>query len=297
MTTKTTPKRRTSIPQLLKWVGNKHKFASEIATYMPDEFDTYYEPFLGSGAVLATVCYANQNTLNSPKFKKSVAGDALKYVTDIFNCVKNNPEEIINHYSDCIIGYNDDKKANYEIIKARFNATKSSLDFAVLTRTCYSGIVRFRKSDGYMSTPVGPHKPISPESFAERVMVWNRLIQNTTFLHADFAETMALAGEGDVIYCDPPYTHSQSILYGAQEFNIERLWEAIADAKRRGAKVMLSINGTRESGKKDIGVVPPEGLFERAAVVNCGVSMIDRLQNAGDVMATDLVHDKLLLTW
>lgn len=114
---------------------------------------------------------------------------------------------------------------------------------------------------------------------------------------ADFSETMSLASEGDLIYCDPPYTHSQSILYGAQDFCIDRLWESIYAAKQRGAKVMLSINGTRESGGKDIGVIPPEGLFERATLINCGVSMIDRLQNAGDVMSGDIVHDKLLLTW
>jgi DNA adenine methylase len=290
-------KRKTNIPQLLKWIGNKHKFALEITTYMPQKFNTYYEPFLGSGAVLGTVSDLNQHTLCGPNFERAIAGDSLKYVVDIFNYVKNEPNTIINHYANCIKGYNDDKKANYEAIKARFNTTKSSLDFAVLTRTCYSGIVRFRKADGYMSTPVGPHNPIPPESFAERVMIWNSLIQNTTFIHADFSETMALAGDGDVIYCDPPYTHSQSILYGAQAFRIEQLWESIYAAKQRGAKVMLSINGTRESGDKDIGVVPPEGLFERATLINCGVSMIDRLQNAGDVMASDVVHDKLLLTW
>ena len=39
---------------------------------------------------------------------------------------------------------------------------------------------------------------------------------------------------------------------------------------------MLSINGTRESNKKDISVTPPMGLFEREIFVNCGTSMIDR---------------------
>ena len=289
--------RRTKIPQLLKWIGNKHKFALEITTYMPKSFNTYYEPFLGSGAVLGTVSDLNQYSLLSPKFNRSVAGDSLKYVVDIFNYVKNEPETIITHYANCLERYEDDKQSNYEAIKARFNATKSSLDFAVLTRTCYSGIVRFRKSDGYMSTPVGPQNPVSPQSFAERVMIWNKLIQNTTFMYADFSETMALAGDGDLIYCDPPYTHSQSILYGAQTFRIDQLWNAVFAAKQRGAKIMLSINGTRESGDKDIGVIPPEGLFERATLINCGVSMIDRLQKAGDIMASDVVHDKLLLTW
>ena len=108
---------------------------------------------------------------------------------------------------------------------------------------------------------------------------------------------MLLPQKGDVVYCDPPYTHSQSIIYGAQDFSIERLWERIAECKARGAYVMLSINGTRESQKKDISVEVPEGLFEREILIDCGTSMIDRLQNSGKEMVGERVHDKLLLTW
>ena len=60
---------------------------------------------------------------------------------------------------------------------------------------------------------------------------------------------------------------------------------------------MLSINGTRESKRKDISVDIPAGLFEREVLINCGTSMIDRLQNAGKEMINEVVHDKLLLTW
>ena len=108
---------------------------------------------------------------------------------------------------------------------------------------------------------------------------------------------MDKAQPGDVVYCDPPYTHSQSIIYGAQTFNIETLFNKIVECKARGVYVMLSINGTRESNKKDISVTPPMGLFEREIFVNCGTSMIDRLQNAGQTMQNEVVHDKLLLTW
>ena len=41
--------------QLLKWVGNKQRFAHEILSYFPQRFGVYFEPFLGSGAVLATL--------------------------------------------------------------------------------------------------------------------------------------------------------------------------------------------------------------------------------------------------
>lgn len=103
--------------------------------------------------------------------------------------------------------------------------------------------------------------------------------------------------DGDLVYCDPPYTHSQGIIYGAQDFNIEHLWMQIDECKARGAKVMLSINGTRESNQKDISASIPEGLFKRELIVDCGTSMIDRLQNAGKGMENERVCDKLLLTW
>ena len=60
---------------------------------------------------------------------------------------------------------------------------------------------------------------------------------------------------------------------------------------------MLSINGMRDSKKKDISVTPPDGLFERQLLVDCGTSMIDRLQNTGEKMKDKKVDDQLLLTW
>ena len=108
---------------------------------------------------------------------------------------------------------------------------------------------------------------------------------------------MDRAKAGDVVYCDPPYTHSQSNIYGAQAFDIDMLWKKIRECKGRGVKVILSINGTRESKKKDISVVAPSDLFEREIYIDCGKSMIDRLQNSGQEMKNEEVHDKLCLTW
>jgi len=287
-----------SIPQLLKWIGNKHRFAEEIVEYMPSQICTYFEPFLGSGAVLATLSNMQYNSLApSTIYNQAIASDALQPLIQIFDYVKKDPQTLIDYYRDHIENYEEDREANYLKIRENFNISRSPLDFALLTRTCYSGIIRFRKSDGFMSTPVGPHKPISPNEFENRVKTWHNLLQNTLFIHSDYKHTMRMAGEGDLIYCDPPYTHSQSILYGAQTFKIDELFEEIDKAKKRGAKVMLSINGKKRSGKEDIGVVVPEGLFEREALVNCGISMINRLQRTGKVMIDEEVHDKLLLTW
>lgn len=284
------------VPALLKWIGNKQRFAETIISYMPAQFNDYYEPFLGSGAVMAQLLY-NRGKIGIPVFNQTHASDILPFLIEIFQMVKDNPEQLKDHYAKHITEYYVDPVSKYDEIRDRFNQDHNALDFCLLSRTCYSGIVRFRKADGYMSTPRGPHKPISPEVFSSRVDLWHDLIKDSSFSTMSFEECMDKAQEGDVIYCDPPYTHSQNIIYGAQTFHIETLFDKIAECKARRVHVMLSINGTRESAKKDISVTPPDGLFEREIIVDCGTSMIDRLQNAGQTMSNEVVHDKLFLTW
>lgn len=284
------------VPALLKWIGNKQRFASTIVSYMPDQFNNYYEPFLGSGAVLAELLYSDANQF-SPHFNHAYGSDILPFLIDIFNLTKENPDQLATYYAKEINLYYSNPDMQYEIIKRRFNSNHNPYDFLVLSRTCYSGVIRFRKSDGYMSTPRGPHKPICPEKFSERLSQWNTLLSKASFSCEDYVLAMDKAEKNDVIYCDPPYTHSQSIIYGAQNFDIELLWKKINDCKNRGAKVILSINGMRESQKKDISVTPPDGLFKRKLFINCGTSMIDRLQNTGKKMKNKDVYDQLLLTW
>ena len=233
----------------------------------------------------------------SPKLNHAYASDILPFLIDIFSLVRDNPDQIKQYYENEINEYYTDPEKKYIEIRDRFNANHNALDFCLLSRTCYSGIVRFRKADGYMSTPRGPHKPISPATFSSRVDLWNKIIQIADFETMTFDKSMDRAQQGDVIYCDPPYTHSQGIIYGAQSFNINNLFDKIAECKARGVYVMLSINGSRESKSKDISVTPPVGLFVREIDVNCGTSMIDRLQNAGNTMEDAVVYDKLYLTW
>lgn len=284
------------IPALLKWIGNKQRFASTIVAYMPETFRFYYEPFLGSGAVMAELLDSDANKL-FPHFERAYGSDILPFLIDIFNLVRDNPSALTDYYHEQINLYYKNPVEQYDNIRNRFNEQHNPYDFLLLSRTCYSGVIRFRKVDGYMSTPRGPHKPIDPATFEKRVSQWNILLQKATFNCESYTFAMDKAGEGDVVYCDPPYTHSQSIIYGAQDFNIHTLWEKIAECKQRGAKVILSINGTRDSKKKDISITPPDGLFERLMYVNCGISMIDRLQNNGKSMKDKNVDDQLLFTW
>ena len=86
------------VPALLKWIGNKQRFASTIISYMPDSFNNYYEPFLGSGAVLAELLLQDATSMY-PHFNHAYASDILPFLIDIFNIVKNEPDKLIAYYS------------------------------------------------------------------------------------------------------------------------------------------------------------------------------------------------------
>lgn len=273
--------------QLLKWIGNKQKFATEITRYFPTQFNTYYEPFLGSGAIMATV---------APK--KALCSDVFKPLIGIWKKLKDDPDELIDWYAERRNKIDRaDKKEIYEEIKASYNANPNPADFLFLSRSCYGGVIRFRKADGYMSTPCGAHTPIPVKAFVKRVREWQERVQYVDFEVMDYQSAFDQAKPNDLIYCDPPYSHSQSILYGAQDFSLERLFEKIEEAKNKGVMVALSIDGKKKSGNLVCNIPIPDGLFEREILVDCGISMLKRFQMDGKEMIEEDVADRLLLTY
>lgn len=273
--------------QLLKWIGNKQRFAAEIVSLFPQRFGCYYEPFLGSGAVLATL---------APK--TAVGSDSFFLLIEIWRTLVSDPDLLKVWYAErwhemAVSG----KKDAYERIKARYNANPNGADLLFLCRACYGGVVRFRKADGFMSTPCGVHEPISPISFNKRVDEWHRRAKHTRIRHADYRQVMSEAAAGDLVYCDPPYIHSQAILYGAQAFSLTDLFTTIAECKKRGVLVALSIDGTKRSGDLFCDVKVPEGLFSREVMVHCGRSMLRRFQLSGQTLESEEVSDRLLLTY
>ena len=271
--------------QLMKWVGNKFRYANEIVSYFPSDFNTFYEPFVGTGAVLATL-----------QPERAVAGDTLKPLIELWSLVKSDPEEVLNHYEENWHAFQNDKKPTYESVRDSFNLSPNALDLLFISRTCYGGVMRFTK-EGKISTPIGPHNPISPESFARSLYEWRDRVLGSEFILADYKELISQADKGDLVYCDPPYKDSQTILYGAQSFNLDELYESITDAKQRGAKIALSIDGVKKSGDKNIELGIPEGLFEKEVFIDCGHSMLRRFQKNGETMTGEQVKDRLLLTW
>ncbi len=271
--------------QILKWIGNKFRYANIIISIFPKSFKKFIEPFVGTGAILATV---------SPRM--GIAGDLLDPLIEFWKILQKNPYDLISYYEKIINKYYQDPQTIYGQIKDKYNNDPNPLDLMIISRTCYGGVIRFT-IDKKISTPIGPHKPISPSNFKNRALEWSQRISNTKFFNQSFEETMSMADNDDLIYCDPPYVDSQSILYGSQSFDFKDLIKTITECKKRGVKVVLSIDGKKKSGKKIINLGINDDLFKRELFLDCGYSMLKRFQSEGKNMDKEIVNDRLLLTW
>ena len=110
--------------QLLKWVGNKQRYAEAIAQHLPADLGTYFEPFVGTGAVLATM-----------RPERAIAGDTLSVLIDLLKLVQVDPDRLVTHYEaerDKIVA---EGKSAYQLVRARFNADPNPDDLLVLNRT------------------------------------------------------------------------------------------------------------------------------------------------------------------
>src|SRR5713226_6733672 len=108
--------------QLLKWVGNKQRFAHEIVSYFPVEFGTYFEPFLGSGAVLGTL---------APEV--AVASDIFSPLVEIWQTLRADPRLLVEWYSERWRKVMSGNKVRaYERIKASYNAGPNAADLLFL---------------------------------------------------------------------------------------------------------------------------------------------------------------------
>ena len=279
------PERTLPRGQLLKWIGSKFRSAREIAAYFPEKFNVYFEPFVGGGALLGTL---------SPH--EAVAGDTIPSLIGLWRLVQAAPERVLAHYTRTWEAYTEERDQVYRQVRDRYNLSPNPLDLLFLSRACYGGVVRFTRR-GTMSTPIGAHVAIPPKELERRIWDWQTRIVNTRFECAPFSGTLRQARKSDLVYCDPPYVHAQSILYGAQDFSLAALWEEIAAAADRGAYIALSLDGYKRSGELSLELAIPKRLFRREVVIHRGGSMLKRFQRKDGNVSDHHVGDRLLLTW
>lgn len=225
----------------LKWAGGKRWFVQRYATILPKKFNTYIEPFLGSGAVFFSL-----------RPEKAILADINGELIETYRAIRDNWamvfRELTKHHK------HHSKEYYYKIRRSK---PKSQCNRAArliyLNRTCWNGLYRVNLK-GEFNVPVGTKTNVllSTDDFS-RV---SQLLQNAQLFDDDFQTVIDKAEKGDLIFVDPPYTvkHNDNgfIKYNEQLFSWDcqvRLSQCLRRAKNRGANIVLT-NANSNSVKK-----------------------------------------------
>lgn len=220
----------------LKWAGGKYSLLPELDRLIPAG-KRLIEPFVGGGSVF----------LNSDKHERFLLADVNADLINLYQMLAVVPESVICEAMKAFRHLNDAE--NYTEIREAFNAQRldaveRAAAFLYLNRHCFNGLIRYNL-DGFFNVGFGKYKaPYFPE---EEIKAFKRKAHACVFMNAGFRRTLALAGDGDVIYCDPPYEPLPGTAgftnYAAGGFSWDsqvELAESCVAAHQRGAKVVIS---------------------------------------------------------
>jgi DNA adenine methylase len=178
----------------LKWTGGKYKLKEKIIEHLPTG-NRLIEPFVGSGSIFLNTDY--------PEY---ILGDSNPDLIQLYNYVKSSGKSFID-YVESLFSFSNREQFYYKN-RETFNdpstspITKAAL-FIYLNKHCFSGLYRVN-SGGKFNVPYGKYK--SPKFPREELLNFYLKSQNATFYTSDFIDTMDLATEKSVVYCDPPYS-------------------------------------------------------------------------------------------
>jgi DNA adenine methylase len=232
----------------LKWAGGKRQLLSEIRKHLPKDINscTYYEPFVGAGAVFFDL-----------QPEKAVINDFNKQLTITYNAIKENAEELIklleNHKKK------NNKEYYYKIrdidrdeaMFSKLSNMEKAARLIYLNKTCFNGLYRVN-SKGFFNVPYGKYK--NPSIFNDielhQISIYLKS-SDIIILNGDFENAVSTACKNSFIYFDPPY-HSPPdkknfTKYQADDFNDkeqERLCNVIKKMTNKGVRCLLSNSDT-----------------------------------------------------
>src|SRR5690606_19668461 len=127
-----------------KWAGGKRQLLHAILRHLPDSINTYYEPFVGGGAVFFALAAEK-------RFKKAVLSDQNEELILTYRAIQNNVGKVIELLSK--MPHSED--AYYEVRAHRpRSAEKRAARMIYLNRTGYNGLYRVNRS-GQFNVPFG----------------------------------------------------------------------------------------------------------------------------------------------
>ena len=230
----------------VKWAGGKRQIIDKLKQYIPDEFNTYYEPFVGGGALLFEL---------SPK--NAVINDSNKELMNVYSVLCNEEKfkkmcSVLNSYE---ANHSEDffyELRNKDRNKKTFNRLSDYTRAArtiYLNKACFNGLYRVNSKDEF-NVPFGKKTKVNTYDGSNLITVSNYLTMNNVKIQCvDFEESVKTAKKGDFVYFDPPYDSDTATFnsYTEEGFGKDeqrRLATVFKDLDERGVYVMLSNHNT-----------------------------------------------------
>lgn len=219
----------------LTWAGGKRKLLPKLRRHIPTQVPgTYYEPFVGGGALFFDLCP-----------RKAVLSDSNTHLIRTYRAVRDDVDQVIAHLHN-MRGYGaqelDAIGETYYRVRAQMSDSMPDSDLAAcmiyLNRTCFNGLYRVNR-DGQFNVPWG-RREFSFDPM--RLRECSHALKRTWLYAQDFEHTIEGAQEGDLVYADPPYvgTFNAYAARGFDEAEQLRLRDALLRAKERGVYIIAS---------------------------------------------------------
>ena len=259
----------TAVRPLLKWAGGKRQLLPVLAQHYPPTFSRYIEPFMGSAAVFFDL-------LNSGRLARRaiILADVNPDLIGCYRTLRDRPEAVIRALTALACQYRTGGAAcYYDVRDTRFNPLRAALQARAtdprdvadmytpelaamvifLNRTGFNGLFRLNRQGGF-NVPIGRYTdPRICDERHLRSVAAALASPGVTIDLQSFDRTLAHAGAGDFVYCDPPYaplsrtsSFANYTADGFTSFDQRRLQQAVVAACARGAHVVVSNSSASE---------------------------------------------------
>lgn len=184
---------------LMKWAGGKARLAEQIAeAFGAPCSGTYYEPFVGSGAVFF-------HLKSTGRIRRAVLSDANPKLVAVHMAVRDQVEAVLTAIDSLP---RSDWRERYYDVRAAYNrgpfaGPLHAARFLWLNRAGFNGLYR-ENLRGEFNVPVGRYSELRLPP-REHFATVSALLAGTEIVAAPFSEIVARSGVGDHVYCDPPY--------------------------------------------------------------------------------------------
>ena len=239
---------------LYRWAGSKARILPELMAHLDKgaKYRRWVEPFLGGGSVAL-------EAMRRGLAREYVLGDSLHPIVDTWQQLQRDPAWLVAElrqfaalpFEQLQERYRNEAKRHWSFSGHK---DREACRFLILQACSFNGLWRESAKSGY-NVPFGLEtkkgKRSAPHLNFEAMIEAAELLRTNQVrvICADFAETIAEAGEGDLVYADPPYLGTHSA-YSPVGFNFaahNKLARLLAEAKKRGAVCWVSGSSSEDT--------------------------------------------------